>query len=92
MTMQNNSSFIWEVNITSLSEELVVGVVLGLNATYVGLPCFQMTKKPLRQSWDEYCYDSEPVSTSACVLGAVQGCSSCCLFGEASWDMGRDEC
>ena len=24
----------------------------------------QITKKPLRQSWDDYCYDSEPVSTS----------------------------
>lgn len=90
--MQNNSSFTCEVSITSFSEELVVGVVLGPNATYLGLPCFQMTKKPLRQSWDEYCYDSEPVSTSTRVLGAVQGCSSCSLFGEARWDMGRDEC
>ena len=43
MTMQNNSSFTWEVDVTSLSEELVVGVMLGPNATYLGLPCFQMT-------------------------------------------------
>lgn len=32
-----------------------------------------MTKKPLRQSWDDYCYDSELVSTRThlfCVAGA----------------------
>lgn len=27
-----------------------------------------MTKKPLRQSWDDYCYDSEPVSTRTCLF------------------------